>query len=90
MCFLSERGHFILARNGTILASRRKRDAAKRRLCGNRGSVCVYCGVARGILPEKLYLQLLDPEFVLLEPIKLNLRLCSSTDLQESTEYFPE
>lgn len=65
-------GDFILARNGTILASKTKRDAARTRPCGTRGSLCVYCGVAKGVISEELYHQLLDPAFVLQEPLRNN------------------
>ena len=72
MCFYgSKHGDFILARNGTVLASKTKRAAAKTRPCGKRGSLCARHGVALGIISQELALRLAeDPEFVLPEPIK--------------------
>jgi hypothetical protein len=69
MCFLSAPGDFVLARNGAVLASKAKRDAARSRPCGRRGAMCVCCGLVRGVISTELYSRLLDSDFVLREPV---------------------
>lgn len=77
MCFFSEGGDFILARNGMVLASKAKRDAARTRPCG------AYHGVAQGVLSQELALRLRDPEFVLSEPMALSVAQSWSEHPQE-------
>ncbi len=59
MCWFSDQGDFVVARNGAVLTSKAKRDAARSRPCGRRGAMCIYHGLARGVVPEELYLRLL-------------------------------
>ena len=64
MCFFSTHGHFVLARNRTVLTSKAKCAAARSRPCGLRGAMSAYCGLCKGIISEELYLRLLNPEML--------------------------
>jgi hypothetical protein len=58
MCDFSEHphhGHFVIATNEAVLTSKAKRDAARKRPCGKRGSVCAFLGFMRGVISEEQY-----------------------------------
>jgi hypothetical protein len=60
MCFFSDHGDFVVARNGMVLTSKAKRDGARSRPCGRRGAMCAMHALGEGLISEELYVRLIQ------------------------------